>query len=321
MKILRRIRSSPRFGRSFPTMAALAALAVLAVSPTGAGAQPAPFIDYGNADVTVDLSVIEDGGYGPSPGVASPSLSLPGLSGRRLLMPGPGMPTSRLHFTAPGMEASPKKSAARATPSLAPAKPQPQPAPVARAAPATAPPPPMVKKPTAPPEPPKAAPKPKVALAAPPPPPPAAKKVQPPAPPPPAVTARKTPPAAPKTAAKPSEQASRPPAQEPMAPGRALRLAFAESAAKISPQAQTQLKSLARRLEEKTDLRLQLMAYAGAEALSSSKARRLSLSRALSVRAFLIESGIRSTRIDVRALGNKTTEKPLNRVDVMVVAR
>ena len=106
-----------------------------------------------------------------------------------------------------------------------------------------------------------------------------------------------------------------------MAPGRALRLAFAESAAKISPQAQTQLKSLARRLQEKTDLRLQLMAYAGAEALSSSKARRLSLSRALSVRAFLIESGIRSTRIDVRALGNKTTEEPLNRVDVMVVAR
>ena len=106
-----------------------------------------------------------------------------------------------------------------------------------------------------------------------------------------------------------------------MAPGRALRLAFAEDAAKISSEVQTQLKTLVRQLEKQTDLRLQLMAYAGGKALSSSKARRLSLSRALSVRAFLIENGIRSTRIDVRALGNKTTDEPLNRVDVMVVAR
>ena len=106
-----------------------------------------------------------------------------------------------------------------------------------------------------------------------------------------------------------------------MAPGRALRLAFAEDAANVSPEVQTQLKSLANRLREQAGLRLQLMAYAGGKALSSSKARRLSLSRALSVRAFLIENGIRSTHIDVRALGNKTTDEPLNRVDVMVVAR
>ena len=106
-----------------------------------------------------------------------------------------------------------------------------------------------------------------------------------------------------------------------MAPGRALQLPFAESAAKISTEAQSQLKTLASQLQEQTGLRLQLMAYAGGKALSSSKARRLSLSRALSVRAFLIENGVRSTRIDVRALGNKTTDEPLNRVDVMVVDR
>ena len=63
------------------------------------------------------------------------------------------------------------------------------------------------------------------------------------------------------------------------------------------------------------------MAYAGGGDLSSSKARRLSLSRALSVRTFLIENGIRSTRIDVRALGDKTTEDPVNRVDVVVTER
>ncbi|MDP6884867.1 MAG: OmpA family protein [Rhodospirillales bacterium] len=304
-------------------MTAIIALAALAAMPSGAKAQSGSFIDYGNANVTVDLSVIEDGGYGPGQGIASPSLPVPGTSHRRLLMPGSGMPTSRLHLAVPGMAPSTAKPAARPA-AVAPAKARPKPAPVARAQPAAAPPPlPKVKKPVAAPKPPKAAPKPKVTVSAPPPPPaakpkpaPAVKKAPPPAPPP-TVTAKKTPPAAPK----PREQASRPPAQGDIAPGRALRLAFAESAPKISPAVQNQLKTLARQMREKSDLRLQLMAYAGGKALSSSKARRLSLSRALSVRAYLIENGIRSTRIDVRALGNKTTDEPVNRVDVMVVAR
>ncbi len=325
MKLLRRIRSLRRLGQSFPSVAAISVLAGLAAMPTGAKAQSTPLINYGNANVIVDLSVIEDGGYGPSQGIASPSLSLPGTSGRRLLMPGPGMPTSRLHLAVPGAAKSTAKPAQRPALSQPPAKPRTKPAPVARVAPATVPPPlPSVKKPMAAPKPPKAAPKPKVTVAAPPPPPaakpkpaPVVKKAPPPAPPPPVVTAKKAPPAAPK----PREQASRPPAQESMAPGRALRLAFAENASKISSEVQTELKSLARQLREKTDLRLQLMAYAGGKSLSSSKARWLSLSRALSVRAFLIENGIRSTRIDVRALGNKTTEEPINRVDMMLVAR
>ena len=68
-------------------------------------------------------------------------------------------------------------------------------------------------------------------------------------------------------------------------------------------------------------MRLQLMAYAGGQTLSSSQARRVSLSRALAIRSFLIENGVRSTRIDVRALGNKTSEEPLNRVDLNVSER
>jgi len=64
-----------------------------------------------------------------------------------------------------------------------------------------------------------------------------------------------------------------------------------------------------------------LMAYAGSDTMTPNNARRMSLRRALSVRSFLIDQGMRSTRIDVRALGNKTSEKPLNRVDVMVVER
>ena len=80
-------------------------------------------------------------------------------------------------------------------------------------------------------------------------------------------------------------------------------------------------KELFEKMKGQDDLRLQLMAYAGGPSLSSSLARRMSLSRALSVRSFLIENGVRSTRIDVRALGNKTTEEPVNRVDLNVAER
>ena len=75
------------------------------------------------------------------------------------------------------------------------------------------------------------------------------------------------------------------------------------------------------KLSANENARVQLMAYAAGEDLTSSKARRISLSRALSVRSFLIEKGVRSTRIDVRALGDKSEDEPQNRVDVNVIER
>lgn len=107
----------------------------------------------------------------------------------------------------------------------------------------------------------------------------------------------------------------------PVEPGLVAKVVFADEASKLPDSAKKVLSDLVQRIGETSELRVQLLAYAGGEALSSSKARRLSLSRALSVRSFLIESGMRSTRIDVRALGNKTEEEPLNRVDVNVVER
>ena len=67
--------------------------------------------------------------------------------------------------------------------------------------------------------------------------------------------------------------------------------------------------------------RLQLLAYAAGAENESSKARRLSLSRALAVRSYLIAEGVRSTRIDVRALGNKTEAEPADRVDLLIDRR
>lgn len=66
-----------------------------------------------------------------------------------------------------------------------------------------------------------------------------------------------------------------------------------------------------------TETRLQLKAYAEATGNDTSKARRLSLSRALAVRSFLIENGLRSTRIDVRALGIARDGGAPDRVDIV----
>ena len=54
---------------------------------------------------------------------------------------------------------------------------------------------------------------------------------------------------------------------------------------------------------------------------NASKARRLSLSRALAIRSFLIDQGVRSTRIEVRAMGNKVPEGPADRVDIVILNR
>lgn len=144
------------------------------------------------------------------------------------------------------------------------------------------------------------------------------------------VTAVPAPPPAPPAGTEPTtaaaeptgkEHASLPKAEGPVQPGKSLKLVFDAGGSKLTDQARTELKNLLQGLLDKSELRLQLLAYAGGESLSSSKARRLSLSRALAVRSYLIESGLRSTRIDVRALGNKATEEPINRVDVNVVER
>lgn len=205
-----------------------------------------------------------------------------------------------------------------------PAVEKPQVAVAAPRPPATpsAPPPPAIEKPQA------AAPKPQATPAAPPP--PAVEKPQAPAPQTPvvAVPAPPPPPAANAgqvAAATPAphavEQAALPKTGKATPGGDALKVIFDSEEAKLSEQSRGELKTMVQGILDKADLRVQLLAYAGGEALSSSKARRLSLSRALAVRSYLIENGLRSTRIDVRALGDKTTEEPVNRVDVNIVER
>ncbi len=94
---------------------------------------------------------------------------------------------------------------------------------------------------------------------------------------------------------------------------------FESDSAELSSQAKQSLDTITVPLKEDENKRIQLLAYAKENSDDTSRARRLSLSRALSVRSYLIEKGIQSTRIDVRALGSKTDQKPEDRVDIVAL--
>ena len=98
----------------------------------------------------------------------------------------------------------------------------------------------------------------------------------------------------------------------------ALEVRFRSGSSVLSRDDERRLKAMAQSLAT-TETRLQLKAYAEATGNDTSKARRLSLSRALVVRSFLIENGLRSTRIDVRALGIARDGGAPDRVDIVTI--
>jgi outer membrane protein OmpA-like peptidoglycan-associated protein len=100
-----------------------------------------------------------------------------------------------------------------------------------------------------------------------------------------------------------------------------MRLMFEDGSASLSDGAKSQLDQIAEVLEENPQQRVQLMAFAQGTEDTASQARRLSLSRALAVRTYLIDQGIRSTRMDVRALGATADQGPLDRVDIVPANR
>jgi outer membrane protein OmpA-like peptidoglycan-associated protein len=268
--------------------------------------------------VVIDLSVISDGGIGQG----SSSVAPLGTRARgKLQLPPTGKVRSRLYVqpkkrTAAAPKLRMKKAAVKTTPSVKVAVSPPlQPIRKPAAKPKVK----MVK--VAPPPKPKTLSKPAAAPAPPPAPKPAEKmpsKMAKAPPPPPKSSSAPPPPTAPAA----QENASAP-ASITLKPGRAMRIAFSEQATKLPASAEANLNSLANaiRSDSAKSYRLQLMAYAGDQGLSSSKARRISLSRALAVRSFLIDKGVRSTQIDVRALGDKTSDKPANRVDINLARR
>lgn len=70
-------------------------------------------------------------------------------------------------------------------------------------------------------------------------------------------------------------------------------------------------------LSANPDLRIQIHGFATSADNGQTSARRISLARALSVRAYLMDSGVDPNRLDIRALGDETETTPIDRVDIL----
>lgn len=125
-----------------------------------------------------------------------------------------------------------------------------------------------------------------------------------------------TEPAAQQTASAPATEPA--PVNRPAAPtvsGAALAtLPFGSGQTDLSADARAALDASLGKLG--TDSAIQVLAYASGDKDNPSKARRTSLSRALAVRTYLIDKGIASNRIDVRALGDQSKGGSADRVDL-----
>jgi len=115
--------------------------------------------------------------------------------------------------------------------------------------------------------------------------------------------------------------ASLPPAEASKArvldSGDVYRIPFAGGASELSGKNSELLDKLADRMNRDPSLRLQLLGYSDDQE-SASQTRRVSLFRVLAVRTYLMKKGIASTRMDVRALGNKNDGAAPDRVDIQV---
>ncbi len=103
--------------------------------------------------------------------------------------------------------------------------------------------------------------------------------------------------------------------------GRAYRLAFGPGVSKLDAASTERLDEIAAGTKADRAIRLKLLAYAGSAAQTASQSRRLSLSRALAVRSYLIDKGVRSVQFEVQAKGKNLEGGPPDRVDVIVTKR
>ncbi|MBL8639672.1 MAG: OmpA family protein [Alphaproteobacteria bacterium] len=143
------------------------------------------------------------------------------------------------------------------------------------------------------------------------------------------ITPPATPPAA-QPAAQPAAPAATPPiVTAPQPPSQApiqttnissldqFSLEFSPGATDLTAdQRELLLQNVIKTLTQDSALRVQILSYASRMDGAESSARRVSLSRALAVRSYLLENKIAPSRIDVRALSDNTTETPADRMDL-----
>ncbi len=138
-----------------------------------------------------------------------------------------------------------------------------------------------------------------------------------PSPSPQPVVAAASPPAPPRRA-----PAATPASVPAHTPARTSTVEFAPGGSEITPAGRALLDTVAGQLAADARLHLELVAYAGATGDDAIEARRIALARALQMRSYLIEKGVPSSRMDVRALGNRNAGGgPADRVDLVMQDR
>ncbi|APH56897.1 putative secreted protein [Granulibacter bethesdensis] len=99
--------------------------------------------------------------------------------------------------------------------------------------------------------------------------------------------------------------------------GEGLRVMFGSGRSDISPATNDALREATREVSKLSNESVTILAYAPGTADDPSTARRLSLSRALTIRSALIAAGMPSTKIFVRALGSNIGNGPADRADII----
>lgn len=120
----------------------------------------------------------------------------------------------------------------------------------------------------------------------------------------------------------PSATAAIPAAAPALMPGRVSMVRYAKGQSDLPPDERDLVNSVAAQLAANGKVRLQLIAFASGSGDDAVEARRIALARAIQLRAYLIEKGVQSVRMDVRALGNSNAgDGPADRVDLVIVDR
>lgn len=127
-----------------------------------------------------------------------------------------------------------------------------------------------------------------------------------------------SPPPAPRTdtAALPPAPEAAPPAAS-LPPSSVLSLVFQGEATNLPDTADALVDRIVERLRASDTARLQLRSYASGTADTAREARQRSLARALALRERLTAFGIRSARVDVRALGIEEENGTADRIDIV----
>jgi outer membrane protein OmpA-like peptidoglycan-associated protein len=94
----------------------------------------------------------------------------------------------------------------------------------------------------------------------------------------------------------------------------AATIAFIGQSAELNDAARTDLDRLAKNLGDRSLRQIEIRAYAGG---AGADTRKISLARALVVRSYLIDKGVK-TRIEVGAFGGDSRGGGSDRVDILV---